>query len=81
MSLKKIIITSLLLYFSTSLLFAANTIRRGNLIIDLDTGKITIANDNAEYQSLIDEPSTNTTTGQNTISTGQQTINTGSSTT
>lgn len=67
MSLRKIILTSLLLYFSTSLLFAANIIRRWNLIIDLDTGKITIANDNAEYQSLLSDSTS--TTNQNTGST------------
>gem|GEM_PF-5824773 len=40
---------------------AANTIQKGNLIIDLDTGEITIANDNAEYQSLLEEANSTTT--------------------
>lgn len=60
---------------------AENIIRRGNLIINLDTGQITIANDNAEYQSLLTDGSDNTsstgnswsgltTTGTNTNLTG-----------
>jgi len=52
-----------------SSIFAANIIRRGNLIIDLDTGKITIANDNAEYQSLLDNDTSSTSTGNNTTGT------------
>jgi hypothetical protein len=63
-----------LIAISSSSVFAANTIRRGNLIIDLDTGKITIANDNAEYTSLLETGST--TTWSTIIQTG--TINTGS---
>ncbi|MBP7884689.1 hypothetical protein KAZ93_00620 [Patescibacteria group bacterium] len=47
---------------SMSCAFAA-TIQRGNLLIDLDTGKITIVNTNNQYQSLIaDSNNTDTTT-------------------
>ena len=63
-----------------SSLFAANIVRRGNLIIDLDTGKITIANDNAEYQSLLDNDTSIINTGSSTT-TGTITNNTISPTT
>lgn len=64
MSIKKIVIMFFLITIVNSVFFssfAENIIRRWNLIIDLDTGKITIANDNAEYQSLLSDGSDATT--------------------
>lgn len=78
LTLKKLLTITLLSISITSITLAAtgNTIRRGNLIIDLDTGQITIANDNAQYTSLI-ETGTTTTTGT-IVSTGSN-VNTGDS--
>lgn len=68
--------------------FAA-TIQRGNLLIDLDTGEITIVNTNSEYQSLIEDANNSTnntgsssepttpTTPDTTTNTGTNTITTG----
>lgn len=60
---------------------AANTIQKGNLIIDLDTGEITIANDNAEYQSLLEEANSTTTGWNSTGAITNQTWSTNGTTT
>lgn len=62
MRIQKTIFSSICIVLSMSCAFAA-TIQRGNLLIDLDTGKITIVNTNNQYQSLIaDSNNTDTTT-------------------
>lgn len=66
---KKLLGICIMVIICYSSTFAANIVRRGNLIIDLDTGKITIANDNAEYQSLLDNDTSSTSTGSNTTGT------------
>lgn len=64
----KIILSLVCLIISITTTFAA-TIQRGNLLIDLETGEITIINTNSEYQSLIDDANNTNNTGSSTTQT------------
>ena len=72
--MQKIIFSLVCVIISITTTFAA-TIQRGNLLIDLDTGEITIVNTNSQYQSLISD--SNTINTDSTTGTSSDTIDNG----